>query len=311
MLTLSVIVPVYNTEEYLEECIKSILMQSFKDFELIIVNDGSTDGSSAIINKYAATDSRIVVIDTVNKGVSNARNLGLQAAKGTYVGFVDSDDTIEPDMYQKLIDSIRAADSEMACCLVEWVNVGPGSNRIIKIPSVIDNKEFITRIFDRPPTVYSSVWNKLFLRDRITEIFDTNLIMDEDTRFLVHYSMKVERVSFLEYVGYHYNRNDLSLTKRDTGNIAVGLPARRVLIEEIELYSEEIFKAAEENFLDSCCCGVATALNNRKTNYYHIAKKELLMYVRKHSGHILLNHAISWKLKLVIGFRIVQCLLIK
>jgi glycosyltransferase involved in cell wall biosynthesis len=121
MLTLSVIVPVYNTEEYLEDCIKSILKQSFKDFELIIVNDGSTDGSSAIINKYAATDSRIVVIDTVNKGVSNARNLGLRAAKGTYVGFVDSDDTIVPDMYQKLIDSIRANDSEMACCLIKQV----------------------------------------------------------------------------------------------------------------------------------------------------------------------------------------------
>ena len=311
MLTLSVIVPVYNTEEYLEDCIKSILMQSFKDFELIIVNDGSTDGSSAIINKYAATDSRIVVIDTVNKGVSNARNLGLRAAKGTYVGFVDSDDTIAPDMYQKLIDSMRTTDSEMACCLAKQVNVGAGPNRILEIPSVMDNKEFIIHIFDRPPTVYTTVWNKLFLRDRITENFDTNLVMDEDTRFLVHYSMKVERVSFLEYVGYHYNRNDLSLTKRDTGNIAVGLPARRVLIEEIELYSEEIFKAAEENFLDSCCCGVATALNNRKTNYYHIAKNELLRYVRKHPGHILLNRTISWKLKLVIGFRIVQCLLVK
>ena len=72
MLILSVILPVYNTEEYLEDCIKSILMQTLKELELIIVNDGSTDGSSAIINKYAAIDSRIVVIDTINKGVSNA-----------------------------------------------------------------------------------------------------------------------------------------------------------------------------------------------------------------------------------------------
>ena len=289
MLTLSVIVPVYNTEKYLEDCIKSILTQSFKDFELIIVNDGSTDGSSAIINKYAAIDSRIVVIDTVNKGVSNARNLGLRAAKGTYVGFVDSDDTIAPDMYQKLIDSMRATDSEMACCLIKQVNAGAGPNRLLKLPSVMDNKEFIVHIFDRPPTVYCGACNKLFLRDRITESFDTSLVIGEDIKFLVHYSMKIERVSFLEYVGYHYNRNELSCTMRDDGIIVKGLPVRRVLVEELELYSEKIYKAAEENFLDRCCYGVAAALNNRKTDYYHTAKKELLMYVRKHSGHILLT----------------------
>jgi hypothetical protein len=98
---------------------------------------------------------------------------------------------------------------------------------------------------------------------------------------------------------------------RDVGNSVKGLPARRVLVEELELYSEKIFKEAEEHYLDRCCCGVATALNNRKTDYYHTAKNELLMYVRKYPRHILLNRAITWKLKLVIGFRIVQCLLIK
>lgn len=311
MPTLSIIVPVYNAEQYLERCISSILGQSFKDFELIIVNDGSTDDSSSIINKFAALDSRVVMIDSENRGVSNARNLGLEASKGTYVGFVDSDDFIDPNMYQLLLNSIYCNHTELSCCWMNFTNSEVNSRNNHSIPAVMTNKEFIRHIFDLPITVYSSVCNKVFLRNLITEKFDTNLIMDEDTRFLVHYSRNIERASFVDYIGYHYNRNDKSLTIRDPGNIVKSLPPRRVLVEELKDFSEDVFRDAEKSFLDRCCCGISNSLIYQKIEYYHIAKKELLIYIRKHLGHILLNQSISWKLKVIIMIRTIQCLLLK
>ena len=99
MELITIIVPVYNVEKYLEKCIKSIICQTYKNFELILVNDGSSDMSGKICNKYAELDKRIKVFHTTNKGVSHARNIGLDNANGQYIGFVDSDYFIEPNMY--------------------------------------------------------------------------------------------------------------------------------------------------------------------------------------------------------------------
>lgn len=99
MPTLSIIVPVYKVEPYLHRCVDSILAQTFTDFELILVDDGSPDNCGAICDEYAAKDSRILVIHKENGGLSDARNAGLDIAKGEYIGFVDSDDYISPQMY--------------------------------------------------------------------------------------------------------------------------------------------------------------------------------------------------------------------
>ncbi|MDC0372101.1 glycosyltransferase [Flavobacteriaceae bacterium] len=101
---LSIIVPIYNVEEFLEECIESILNQSFKDFELILVNDGSTDRCPEICDDYAIRDQRVIVINKINGGLSSARNAGIDAAKGSYLSFVDSDDFISSDYYEKNIN---------------------------------------------------------------------------------------------------------------------------------------------------------------------------------------------------------------
>src|ERR1035437_5330472 len=99
---ISIIVPIYNIERYLSKCIDSILVQTFINFELILVNDGSTDNCGKIINEYAQKDSRIVVIHKKNGGVSSARNAGLDLAQGEYIGWVDADDYIATDMYETL-----------------------------------------------------------------------------------------------------------------------------------------------------------------------------------------------------------------
>lgn len=138
MTTLSIIVPVYNKVLYLEACIKSILAQTFTDYELILVNDGSNDGSERLCDKYAKLDDRIIVIHQVNSGVSATRNLGIHAATGKFIGFVDSDDTIEEDMYQVLMDNIINSDADVSVCRLRTIS----SNKI-DCPTDDDSGPFI------------------------------------------------------------------------------------------------------------------------------------------------------------------------
>ncbi|MCI6379792.1 MAG: glycosyltransferase [Faecalicoccus sp.] len=115
-MKLSIIVPVYQVEAHIDECITSILDQTFRDFELILVDDGSLDRCPAICDVYAQKDSRIRVIHQKNQGLSAARNTGLQAARGDYIGFVDSDDFIEASMYEKLLDNLEREKADISVC---------------------------------------------------------------------------------------------------------------------------------------------------------------------------------------------------
>lgn len=119
MPAISVIVPVYNAEKYLDRCVKSIINQTFSDFELILVDDGSPDNSGTLCDEWSKKDSRIKVIHQQNAGAGAARNAGLAIATGDYIGFIDSDDWIEPEMYQLLYDSIIKYKTQVAMCQMQ------------------------------------------------------------------------------------------------------------------------------------------------------------------------------------------------
>ncbi len=121
MPKISIIVPVYNVEQFLRRCLDSILSQTFQDFEVVLVNDGSTDNSGQICREYARKDPRIVFIEKENGGLSSARNTGLDAAKGEYVGFVDSDDYIAPDMYKFLYENLVKYGADISICSFYFV----------------------------------------------------------------------------------------------------------------------------------------------------------------------------------------------
>ena len=114
MTKVSIIVPVYNVEKYLKRCLESLVNQTLKDIEIICVNDGSTDGSLAILNEYVRNDDRIVVINQENSGQSVARNRGIDVAKGEYIGFVDSDDWVCEDYFERLHNSAIQNNAEIA-----------------------------------------------------------------------------------------------------------------------------------------------------------------------------------------------------
>lgn len=113
---ISIIVPVYNVKDYLGECVKSLLNQTYFNIEIILVDDGSTDGSDQMCDEFAREDSRIIVIHKSNGGLSDSRNKGLDIARGEYIGFVDSDDWIEPQMYEKLYNKIKSGSHDIAVC---------------------------------------------------------------------------------------------------------------------------------------------------------------------------------------------------
>ena len=125
-IKVSVIVPIYNVKRYLAKCLDSIISQTLKDIEIICVNDGSTDGSEKVLAEYAKKDSRIKIVNRKNGGLSAARNTGMPYATGKYIGFVDSDDYIEPTMYELMYYNAEHFNSQMVICavhkLADWTN---------------------------------------------------------------------------------------------------------------------------------------------------------------------------------------------
>ena len=181
---ISIIVPVYNVEKYLNECIDSILAQTFPDFELILVDDGSPDNCPALCDAAAAKDKRIRVIHKKNGGQSTARNAGLDAARGEWIAFVDSDDTITPDYCAKLYAAVRQTGAQIAACNYRQVdeNGQPLKEQYLHVRAeVLDQKEALEHCTLLP---YMVVWNKLFhaaifetLRFRENLIYEDTILM--------------------------------------------------------------------------------------------------------------------------------------
>jgi glycosyltransferase involved in cell wall biosynthesis len=161
---LSIIVPVYRAEKFLADCIDSILAQTFTDYELILINDGSPDNSSTICNQYTKKDKRIRVIHKVNGGASSARNEGLQAALGKYIGWVDADDRISPLMFEKLIKLASDFNADIVECQYYIINGSKISRSGASEPIVHGNNDFIMRQFFEA-RMKPSLWNKLYKRE--------------------------------------------------------------------------------------------------------------------------------------------------
>ncbi len=186
MPELSIIVPVYKVEPYLRRCVDSILAQTFRDFELILVDDGSPDGCPDICDEYAAKDSRIIVIHQKNQGVSAARNAALDIARGEYIGFVDSDDWIEPEMYEKLIDAIKENGTDVAICGSAYADESGVSYRTAEKNELsLDQEELIKELFGKPNRIGGGCCTKVFCKKCLDNTrFDPAVAYAEDWIFL-------------------------------------------------------------------------------------------------------------------------------
>lgn len=182
---ISFIIPVYNVEEYLGQCLDSVLAQSYENFEAICIDDGSTDSSLNILKKYEKKDKRIKIISQKNQGVSVARNAGLDAARGEYISFVDSDDAIDAEFIKTMLTALE----ENPQADFAWVDVQKGSE-LKKCDSKKAQAKIYNHIFShylkrKKPKVLSSIWNKLYRRELLSNIrFPPNISIGEDLVFL-------------------------------------------------------------------------------------------------------------------------------
>lgn len=301
MAELSIIVPIYNVERYLERCIESILVQTYTDFELILVNDGSPDRCAEIMEQYAQKDSRIVTIHQENKGVSAARNAGLKIAQGKYVGFVDPDDWIDEKMYKIMIEKLDETESDMACC--NWDVYDEKMNRkehgVQDIPTIMSNEEFLMHYFDLPRTVGGTVWNKLFLKKHITEMFDESMILGEDAVFSAHCCLNSNQVVYLNAAFYHnYERNN-SATREKDEKLTLILNAKRELVRLSAQVNCQIKNHAEKDYLDSCLLYYLKYRKNKESQYYEMSKNHFVGYMKNNCLGVLCNKEIYWKTRMV------------
>ena len=166
---ISVIVPVYNTVSYLDRCFESIRSQTFQNLEILVVDDGSTDGSSEKCDRWANEDPRVIVIHQKNAGISSARNAGLARVHGDYIGFVDSDDHIHPDMFLMLLKSINSAKADLSVCRYVITGSADTENRYRTTshsePTVSTGAEALRSLLVDPACpIFTSMWNKLYPR---------------------------------------------------------------------------------------------------------------------------------------------------
>ncbi len=212
MIKVSVIIPVYNVDKYLEECLQSVCSQTLKDIEIICINDGSTDKSGQILKDFAKKDKRIVLIEQKNQGVSIARNNGIKAAKGEYIGFVDSDDWIDPDFYEKLYKTAKKFDADIA--LAGFYNA-ISKNKAEKIRKRFLREKLITNFNKKMQLLEESgtVWTKIFKKEflDITQIFFQEDVTYEDRIWLPQIYYKAKKVCIVPKVYYHYRENPSSI----------------------------------------------------------------------------------------------------
>ena len=236
----SIILPVYNAQNHLARCVGSICAQTYRNIEIIILNDGSKDQSLPVCEEFRQKDSRILLVDKANSGVSDTRNLGLKLASGKYVEFVDSDDYLDPDFTERLVAAAEENEADFVIAPYKMV-IPAGASKpeqvldkiqdelgvmsVARPPEVreygflpagvYDKDTFALRLMDKPASYfYSVLWNKLYRRDILTgnDIqFVSEMRWAEDLVFNLRYIQYAERFVAIDKPGYYYVQNPQSI----------------------------------------------------------------------------------------------------
>jgi glycosyltransferase involved in cell wall biosynthesis len=255
---ISVIVPIYNTEKFLKECLNSIINQTFKDIEIICINDGSTDNSLKILNTYAKRDKRIKVINQKNEGLSVARNNGMNVAKGKYICFIDSDDWADKNYCKKLYTTAEKFNSDFVMgesqvysektkkIKKEWVGT-------IYLPKELTNKSFNWKIvkkdfFDLPITAWGKIYNSEFLRKN--KIRFPERVLYEDTPFYVECLIHAKKINILKKNLYFYRKESGKSIMDQRGMEVLSNGLKICSIVEKILKKNNLYKTLEKEFLN-------------------------------------------------------------
>lgn len=246
MPKVSIIVPIYNSEKYMEKCIDSILNQTLNDIEIILVNDGSTDSSLEIAERYKQRDKRVIIINQINSGPSIARNNGIKIATGKYIGFVDSDDYIEKTMYEKLFEVADNNKVNVAMCNYNEIFLYDNKKQVVKSNlknyTVYYKEEILSEIIStfsgNKNYGFYSLWNKLYSREWLSNsniTLDINRDHGEDWWFNINVFSKIDSCICIDDYLYNYvhvNKESLMIKYREN-QFDLFLDGRKKLISII------------------------------------------------------------------------------
>lgn len=237
---ISFIIPVYNVEKYLQQCVDSVLAQSYRNIEVILVDDGSTDGSVDICDSYADRDKRIQVIHKKNGGASSARNEGLRFAHGTYIAFIDSDDYISPFMIEKLLLAIQNMNADLAMCYFSYTDEdGKITNNFVDKTRIGEYEtDELLRVLASGWTLGILVWNKLFKKS----LFDKGIRfvegkIAEDEIIAHHLFSQVKKAVVISDILCFYRRREGSVTNSTFSK--KNLDSLDALIDRVEFFIAE------------------------------------------------------------------------
>ena len=314
---LSIIVPVYNTIEYIDECINSILDQEFTDFELIIIDDCSSDGSSNRIDEWSKNDNRIVPIHkNQNKGVSDSRNLGLSIAKGKYIAFVDSDDYVEKNMYNKMIDLLEKSGADIAFGGYNKVT----ENKVTRVIPFYSNGQIISSeealsyciapMHERSSDVF--IWDKLYRKaslyiDGQMYLMDTRFSYCEDMYWLVHILLNVNTIVCWNDCGYNYRNlregntwseiNKFNNMKYCISALKTNTAIWRLLRE----HNSQSTNSAFQRVLFYMSYSITTSINRKDWKCYKKVSKGYVTGLIKWALHNKTTNGIIWSIKNIIN----------
>lgn len=287
---ISIIIPIYNAEKYIEKCMESVCAQTFTDYELILVNDGSTDKSADICKRYRDNDSRITYIEKENGGAGSARNAGMKAAKGRYLAFPDADDSFLPEMYSELFALADSGDFDMVFSGVNYYRQAENSEPVysrtdnIKAVSYHSQKECREHIMDFFPTttIFDVPWNKLYKRSIVVEndLRFPDIRRCQDATFNIDFFNCINSAAAIDKAYYNYMENTVEDVQRkfpkDYINIVTYYyPHLIKLLTDWGVYDSEIKQHYDTTFVLS----VYSAADRYDNPLWKLSKEEQRGYI--------------------------------
>ena len=260
----SIIVPIYNVDKYLEECIESLKNQTYKNLEIILINDGSTDNSEQICRKEEKQDNRIVFINKKNGGAASAKNEGLKVVKGDYIAFVDSDDFIEADMIEYMVNTIKKYNSDIVQC--SFTNLYKNTEKFKQdkiIEQNIGSKDFLELFLTKWDS--SLFWNKLFKREVIENVFFKEGRCIDDEFFTYKCVINSKSIVTSNKIVYNYRMRKSGVMKSESSQKQILKDRVDYLYERYELV-RKIYKDLDKDFLEHLL------------TYYLIISKDYYVY---------------------------------
>ncbi len=298
---ISVIMPVYKVPEiFLRRSIQCVIKQSYKNFELIIIDDGSPDNSGNICEEFKKLDNRIRVFHIKNGGVSVARNFGLKYAEGEYITFIDSDDLIDKDYLINLYNSIIEYDTDCIVCSCKYIKSKNDiiKNKKINFKSKIYNQNSAIEILCHMKHPYqyieiTSVWGKLYKSKIAKQIkFNEEMVLAEDFAYNLEYFQKINKIVFLQYQGYGYRiREDSAINSIYNFRMLKTIRQLKIMIEKYaqkEYSADLIARVINIAFIILIKC----SKSGNKTDY-----KEIMNLIKEYRFNVICNYKARFKVK--------------